>query len=158
MMHTKNFRFSVISASTTLQNQASSPHGFSNGGENWVKRFFCRFSHAFFRTILSFVRQSPEKFNAAMQAMVLRFAFFAHCFVIARRLTIFGFVDPARNVCKLSATFSAISFYLNSRMKRHARPAAKQSGIFSVIGYSKYRFTMDAGFFMPNTGTFYATH
>lgn len=157
-MYTQNFRLCVVPALAALQNQASFQHSFSNSCKNWIKSFFCSFSYAFFRTIFSFVRQSPQKFNVAMQAMVLRFTFFAHCFVIARRLAILGFVDPARNVCKLSSTFRTISFYLNSRMKRHARSAAKQSSIFSVIGYSKYCFTMDARFFMPNTGTFYATH
>jgi hypothetical protein len=61
-------------------------------------------------------------------------------------------------VCKLRPTFSAIGFYLHPRIKRHARPAAKQGSVFSVIGYIKCCFTMNANFFMPNTGTLYATH
>ena len=158
MMYTKNFRLCVISALIALQNQTSFQHSFSNSCKNWIKRFFCSFSYAFHRTIFSFLRQSTQKSNATMQAMVLSFAFFAHCFVIAIRATIFGLVDPARNVCKLRPTFSAIGFYLHPRMKCHARPAAKQGSVFSVIGYSKCSFTMNANFFMPNTGTFYATH
>ena len=158
MMYAKNFRLCVISTLIALQNQTSFQHSFSNGCKNWVKRFFCSFSYAFFGAIFSILRQSTQKSNTAMQAMVLRFTFFAHCFVITIRAAILGLVDPARNVGKLRPTFSAIGFYLHPRMKCHARPAAKQSSVFSVIWHSKCCFTMNANFFMPNTGTFYATH
>ena len=158
MMYTKNFRLCVISALIALKNQASFQHSFSNSCKNWIKRFFCSFSYALFGTIFPILRQSAQKSNATVQTMVLRFTFFAHCFMIAIRTAIFGLVDPARNVCKLRPTFSAIGFYLHSRMKCHARPAAKQSSVFSVIWHNECCFTMNANFFMPNTGTFYATH
>ena len=157
VMHTKNFKVFVVSAPNTTGQHAAQHHFFAYGRKIGPPFRLACFVYAGFRTIFSFLRQSAQKFNAAMQTMVMRFTFFAHCFMIAIRATIFGFVDPARNVCKLTPTFSAISFYLHSRMKRHARPAAKQSGIFSVIRHSKYCFTMNASFFMPNTGAFYAT-
>jgi hypothetical protein len=100
MVNTKNFWVRVVSTPLATFYIAPFSHSLANGGKSWAPNFFLCFVNALLRTVFSFVRRRVQKTNAAVRAFVLRCSFLGHCFSIARRRTVLGFVSPAGNMSK----------------------------------------------------------
>ena len=157
-MHAENLRFRGVSATTALSNQSSSKHSFSHGSKTCDKSFFFAFIHALFRTIFSFMGQRVKKTYVAMRAVILRCAFFTHCFVIAFTPAVLCFVCAARNMFKFHPALNTVCYYLLPRIKRHTLTATKQSRGFTIFSNNKHCLALGTNFFVPDSGACNATH
>ena len=158
VMHSKYVRHFVIPATLANGQQPSCGHFFTYSSKRRFPLIFGSFVNTCFRAIFSFVRWSVQKFNLAVRAGILCSAFARHCFAIAQRRAIFGFVCSAGYVCKRHAAFLACRNQLHSASKCKTLAATVQRSIFTIRRDRKQDLALHASLIVPDSGAFYATH